>query len=55
MCVWRGSYVFRVKTSEAARGTDSLELALQAVMNCPMMVADTEFWSSIRAVHALKH
>lgn len=55
MCVWRGSYVFRVKTPEAARGTDSLELALQAVMNCPMMVADTEFWSSIRAVHALKH
>lgn len=55
MCVWRGRYVFITKTSEAARGTDSLELALQAVMNCPMLVADTEFGSSIRAIHALKH
>lgn len=47
--------MFIVKISEAVRGADSLELALQAVMNCPMLVADPEFWSSTRAVHALKH
>lgn len=53
--MWEYMNVSAGASGSQKRALNSLEMELQAVVNCPMWVVGTEFGTSIRKVFALNH